>query len=178
MLDPYTLLGMVALMPLLETIDLLVMFAQKWDVFICDFIAALKIAEGQLYTLYIDRTTYYSIDEFWAFKNLVDCSHSQIHWKWVSDLNTDSAQLVFVANGEKIWALHDAQPVDRECFGTLTNTIKREVFGAVRQLLRELEARFSSNNVMDALGIMYPQYWLQPEGEETFTKHLAVLMEY
>jgi len=64
MLDPYTLLGMVALMPLLETIDLLVTFAQKQDVFVCDFIAALKIAEGQLYTLYIDRATSYSTDEF------------------------------------------------------------------------------------------------------------------
>jgi len=31
---------------------------------------------------------------------------------------------------------------------------------------------------MDALGVMYPQYWLQDEAEETFTKHLAVLMEY
>jgi len=51
MLDPYTLLGMVALMPLLETVDLLVMFAQKWNVYVCDFVAALKIAEGQLYTL-------------------------------------------------------------------------------------------------------------------------------
>lgn len=46
MLDPYTLLGMTALMPLLETIDMLVTFAQKRDVYVCDFVAALKIAEG------------------------------------------------------------------------------------------------------------------------------------
>jgi len=45
-LDPYTLLGMTALMPLLETIDLLVTFAQKQDVYVCNFVAALKIAEG------------------------------------------------------------------------------------------------------------------------------------
>jgi len=45
---------MTTLMPLLETVDLLVTFAQKRDVYICNFVAALKIAEGQLYTLYVD----------------------------------------------------------------------------------------------------------------------------
>jgi len=55
---------MMALMPLLETIDLLVTFAQKRDVYIYDFVAALKIEEGQLYTLYFDKATSYTIDEF------------------------------------------------------------------------------------------------------------------
>lgn len=50
--------------------------------------------------------------------------------------------------------------------------------GAARQLLRELESRFPSNNVMDAMGIMYPQYWLQSGAEETFPRHLSILMEY
>jgi len=39
------LLGMTALVPLLETMDLLVTFAQKRDVYVCDFVAAVKIAE-------------------------------------------------------------------------------------------------------------------------------------
>jgi len=134
MLDPYTLLGMVALIPLLETVDMLVTFAQKRDVYVCDFVAALKIAEGQLYTLYIDRATAYATDEFWGLKNLIDCSHSQIHWNWVSDLNNDSAQLVFVSHGEKIWATHDAQPVDREVFATVTDTLKREISGTITSL--------------------------------------------
>jgi len=51
MSDPYTLLGMMAIMPLLETIDLLVTFVQKRDVYVCNFVAALKVTEGQLYTL-------------------------------------------------------------------------------------------------------------------------------
>jgi len=113
MLDQYVLLGMTTLMPFLETLDLLVIFAQKRDVYICNFIAALKIAEGQLFTLYIDRSTAYSRDEFWAFKNILDCSHSQIHMKWVSDLNDESAKLVFVTNSEKIWATHAKAPMDR-----------------------------------------------------------------
>jgi len=46
LLDSYVLLGMMALMPLLETLDLLVTFAQNQDAFICDFVAKLKIAKG------------------------------------------------------------------------------------------------------------------------------------
>ena len=40
MLDPYTIFGMVAVMPLLDSIDMLVQFAQSRDIFVCDFIAA------------------------------------------------------------------------------------------------------------------------------------------
>lgn len=85
------LLGMTTLMPLLETVDLLVTFAQKRDVYVCDFVVALKIAEGQLYTLYVDKATSYGIDEFWALKNIIDCSYSQMYLSWISDLNNDSA---------------------------------------------------------------------------------------
>jgi len=81
MLDPYVLVGMTAFMPLLEIVDLLVTFVQRRDVYICDFVATLKIAKGQLYTLYVDKTTSYATDEFWALKNILDCSCSQIHLK-------------------------------------------------------------------------------------------------
>lgn len=135
MVDPYALLGMTALMPLLEAVDLLVTFAQKRDVFICDFVAALKLAEGQLYTMYVDKATAFSTDEFWAFKNILDCSHSQIHLKWLSDLNDNSAQLVFVANGDKIWARHNDQPVDREVLASLVSAVKTECAGKVSSLV-------------------------------------------
>jgi hypothetical protein len=124
MVDPYTILKMTALMPLLESVDLLVTFAQKRDVYICNFMVALKIAAGQLYTLYVDKSTVFSTDEFWAFKNLLDSSHSHIHIKWIFDLNTEAAQLVFVANGEKIWALHDNNNVDRDVMASLVSAVK------------------------------------------------------
>jgi len=100
--NPYALLEMTALMPLQEIVDLMVTFIQKRDVYICDFVAALNIIKGQLYTLYVDKATTFATNEFWAFKNILDYSHSQIYMKWVSDLNYESAQLVFVANGSQI----------------------------------------------------------------------------
>jgi len=41
--DPYPLLGMCTLLPLLKAIDKLITFVQKQDVYICDFVAAIKI---------------------------------------------------------------------------------------------------------------------------------------
>jgi hypothetical protein len=32
--------------------------------------------------------------------------------------------------------------------------------GVIKTLIQELETRFLAHGVMDALGIVYPQYWL------------------
>lgn len=64
LLDPYTLLGMCALLPLLEAIDTLVNFAPKRDVYICDFLAAVKVSQASLYWMYEDKGTMFSADEF------------------------------------------------------------------------------------------------------------------
>lgn len=126
LLDPYTMLGMCALLPLLEAIDTLVNFAQKRDVYICDFVAAVKVCQGSLYRMYEDKATSYSSDEFWSFNNLLDCSHEQIHIKWITDLNDNSAILSFLCHGEQIHAEHKGGPVDREMWATLIAKVKGE----------------------------------------------------
>ena len=58
MLDPKVLLGMLALLPLLDSaLDTLILFAQKWDVYIGDFFAALRCCKGELFTYYLDVDT-------------------------------------------------------------------------------------------------------------------------
>jgi hypothetical protein len=49
LIDPFCLLGMCTLLPLLEAVDTLHVFAQKQNVFVTDFVAALKVTEGQLF---------------------------------------------------------------------------------------------------------------------------------
>jgi len=76
LLDSYPLLGMYALLPLFQAINTLVNFAQKsLDVYICDFVEAVKVCQGFLYRMYKDNSTCYSTDELWSFYNLLDCSH-------------------------------------------------------------------------------------------------------
>ncbi|KAH8961121.1 hypothetical protein BDL97_05G034100 [Sphagnum fallax] len=44
--NPYCLLGMWCLIPLLENIDFLMQFALQHDVFICDLVFVIKICQG------------------------------------------------------------------------------------------------------------------------------------
>ena len=55
--DPYELLGMLALLPLLEVLDALICFAQARNVFICDFIAALESYRSHIFTMYQNQNT-------------------------------------------------------------------------------------------------------------------------
>lgn len=125
------MLGMCALLPLLEAIDSLVTFAQKRDVYICDFVAAVKVCQASLYRMYEDKATSFSTDEFWSLNNLLDCSHEQIHIKWLTDLNDNSAVLCFVCHGEQIHAEHKGKPVDREVWSALVAKVKQECTGEI-----------------------------------------------
>jgi hypothetical protein len=47
--------------------------------------------------------------------------------------------------------------------------------GASKNLVKKLETKFPTHGVMDVIGIMYPMYWLQPNHEASFPKHLEVI---
>ncbi len=47
--------------------------------------------------------------------------------------------------------------------------------GAIKTLIQELETRLPTHGLMDALRIVYPQYWLQVDYETSFPKHLVVI---
>jgi hypothetical protein len=102
--DLHLLLGVVAILPLMEAIGSLLNFAQRWDVFIFNFIATVKIYQDQLYRLCSNNTTFTN-DEFQSLNGLVVCDHQQIHLKWVKNYNSNVVEhFTFVLNGEKIWA--------------------------------------------------------------------------
>jgi len=44
-------------------------------------------------------------------------------------------------------------------------------------LVTELDARFPAQHVMNAFGILYPQYWCAPNAEEAFDSYLRTLMD-
>jgi hypothetical protein len=47
--DLHMLMGMFCLLPLLESMNVLIKFAQGKDIFICDFVAIVKIYQANLY---------------------------------------------------------------------------------------------------------------------------------
>jgi hypothetical protein len=64
LLNPYVLLGLATIQPLLEAINVLCVFAQYSDVFIYDFFRALKVCEGHLYSVYVNKGTSFCKDNF------------------------------------------------------------------------------------------------------------------
>ena len=49
---------------------------------------------------------------------------------------------------------------------------------AAENLIGELQERFPASLLMDAFGFVYLQYWLQPNAERDFLKHLAIIKEH
>jgi len=45
-------------------------------------------------------------------------------------------------------------------------------------LVIKLKRRFLDHELMNALGIIYPQYWLQPNCESTFVNHLSLIKQH
>jgi hypothetical protein len=41
-----------------------------------------------------------------------------------------------------------------------------------------MDARFPQHDILDAFGIIYPQYWIQEGADESFQQHLSVLKTF
>jgi hypothetical protein len=48
---------------------------------------------------------------------------------------------------------------------------------AAVMMVMELESRFPPSEIMDALSIVYPQFWLQPGHEDKLTGYMNTLMQ-
>lgn len=133
MVDPYTLLGMAAIVPFIETIDILMEFAQSRDVFIQDSVGALKTCELQLLKLYADSATAFKTNDHHVFRSLTQLSHYDIHMKWESGdvVNGKSgrARLAFIINGKTELAKYKGQFVDEATYAALAIRVRAECEG-------------------------------------------------
>jgi len=55
----------------------------KWgcdmkDVFVCDLIVAIKVFQSDIYKMYCDKTSKFTLDNFWAFKSMLEFEHENI----------------------------------------------------------------------------------------------------
>jgi hypothetical protein len=129
MLDPYTILSMVAMLPLLEEIDVLVNFAQMRNVFISDFVGGMQTCHEHLFNLYMNYETAFRRDRFHGLNQLLHLSHDQILLKWEADLNLDAEHLAFIFGGHTVQAVHNGAPMTREVFADLVELVKVDCQG-------------------------------------------------
>ena len=77
MADIKFLLTLVAVLPLLEVVKTLVVFAQSPSVYVCDFTRALNLCISDVNDLYWTKNVFIS-DVFSCFKKICDLSHESI----------------------------------------------------------------------------------------------------
>jgi hypothetical protein len=93
---------------MLEIIHVLIKFALKKDLFVCNYVVTIKICQGQLCTHYSNPITKYTSSVFKEFHDPVDYIHNTMHMKWKTsflDLNTLGVEcLCFDFVGFTFWA--------------------------------------------------------------------------
>ena len=131
LLDPYTLVGMVSLLPLMETMEVLMKVAQGRDIYICDFVSALQSCISDLNEMYEVQSTAYTTSEFWSLNQLLEFVHESIHLKWWEDEeNRDQpSRLAFLCDKKHIFARHDGELIDVVKWMEIVMKVKQDVRG-------------------------------------------------
>ncbi|KAG0572340.1 hypothetical protein KC19_VG086600 [Ceratodon purpureus] len=68
--------------------------------------------------------------------------------------------------------------VTRRVYYNIVEDCKKMSKDAAEKLIYELEARFPSSELVDAFGIVYPQYWLAADADDNFVRHLSVIKDH
>jgi len=97
--DIGTLLGLPCIMPLLESVNNLMKFAQSDDTFVSDSVAAVKICQGELFMMYSDPDSAWQQQHFEMFHDILHDQSYSISQEWMTDLNTGVETLSFRISG-------------------------------------------------------------------------------
>ncbi len=140
----------------------LIKFAQRRDVFICDFVATIEIYQVYLYMMYSNPSNNYQHDHFQVFSDVVENSSTISTKNWVIDLNNGMETLVFGMVSHS-YATHIfnmligiKQHVYKAIFETSIMQMKGRCFVVADMFITELDWHFVDSKLMNALGIVYP----------------------
>jgi hypothetical protein len=142
--------------------------------FVCGYIAIVKICQIDVYKMYSDPTTSFQPKNFLEFTNVANTS-CRITQDWVINLNDGNEYLAFCIIGQS-HMLHyivnltsEHSLVIWEGFDQAIKVVKVQYIITCDLLVLELERRFPNHKLMNVLGIIYPQYWLEPFSRDGFT---------
>jgi hypothetical protein len=93
------------------------------------------------------------------------------------DLNDGTESLGFAMVGHT-YAVHSLGPwgeklrVASSDFEAMTNFVKAQCKEAAKMLFQKLKRRFPHSDIMEAMGVVFPQYWLNAKYNKLFTVHM------
>jgi len=88
--DIFMFIGFTCLFPLLEIMHTFIKNSQQKNVFVYDYVVAIKVCQGQFNGLYNDPNPCYSSNAFKDFKDILDYKHGIMSQRWITfefDLN-------------------------------------------------------------------------------------------
>jgi len=125
--------------------------------------------------MYSDPETACQKQHFEMFHDILNDQTYSISQEWVSDLNTSVETLAFRIAGHghaahSICAVSGKKlPVTRAELASAVSSVKARRRDAVEMLVLELDVRLPEAELMNLLGIVFPQYWIQPNCDELFS---------
>lgn len=121
---------------------------------------------------------------FQEFCDLIDDKTHSLYQKWVPDLNRNLEYLSFCV-GDHTYPNHvidgimcGKKVVGKDDFASSINQVKEQCCVTAKLIILELDSRFADQDVMNTLGIVFPQYWLNDSCEDTFQAHLTMLLKH
>jgi hypothetical protein len=94
--DIHTLLDLSYLLPLLGVVNILIKFAKRNNIFICNFVTIIKICQADIFMMYSDPFTSYQHEHFQVFCDIMDNSSTTIMQNWIIDLNSGTKTYLFI----------------------------------------------------------------------------------
>lgn len=185
MLDLQTFFAFSCLMPLFQAMDKLIKIAQARDVFVSDFVAAIKDCQADLNLWYSnDSIEAFTGAEFQHFNDLIADQSSTIEQEWRADLNDGEEFLSFRILGQSYnmhWTpknILERESVSHQAYHTIIAEVKVQCSQAAEVIINQLDEKFPNCELMDSFGIVFPQYWKSGKSLSTFPLHFAVLKKY
>jgi hypothetical protein len=138
LVDMEVLLSLSIVQPLFSCVHLLCKFSQSRDVFICDFLEAVKVAQGELAAKYIEPQTAFGEHDFREYHDLLALQHKAIPMAW-KELPGDSGikYLYFDFETTNVFArCHD------KCTGELQFVTEEELHRCQLNVERQISGSF------------------------------------
>lgn len=182
LLDLETLFSMPAMMPLLQSVNSLIKFAQHRSCYICDFMSAVKICQSEIISFYLDPAMAFSGPAFQKWLDIVGDHTYLFKHEWTVDMNTGVEHLCLKI-GEYRYEVHcllgdTRSPVNRVEFARTVTKVQSDCKHAAKLLVEELEDRFPNHDLLSALGVVFPQFWVQPDCQVNFAVHLNAIKAF
>jgi hypothetical protein len=181
--DLQTLLCLASLIPMFEAVNECIKFAQSRNVYICNFVASVNVCKAKLYRLFVDPETAFTGRPFAEFQRLVDDKSTCVDFEWLIDMETHEEFLNYnVLDGKHnlYRILEDGReiPISRMEFNMVIIDVQAQALIAAKMMISELDHYFPDVDLINALGVVYPQYWVGPNCQDLFPLHMEVIAKF